>query len=101
VSAEVVPRWEWRTFDDLRNAERYFAELRPERVEESDETYLLSRLSDASVKVRGGVLDVKRLERVNADRLERWRPVLKAPFGRRARRRRPVAGRGVLAGAAS
>jgi exopolyphosphatase / guanosine-5'-triphosphate,3'-diphosphate pyrophosphatase len=80
VSSEVVPRWEWRTFDDLRNAERYFAELRPERVEESDETYLLSRLSDASVKVRGGVLDVKRLERVNADRLEQWRPVLKAPF---------------------
>jgi len=81
VSAEVVPRWEWRTFgDDLGNAERHFAELRPERVEDSDETYLLSRLSEASVKVRGGKLDVKRLERVNDDGLEQWRPVLKAAF---------------------
>jgi exopolyphosphatase/guanosine-5'-triphosphate,3'-diphosphate pyrophosphatase len=80
VSAEVVPRWEWRTFDELGEAERRFAGSRPERVEESDETYLLSRLSDASVKVRGGLLDVKRLERVNADGLEQWRPVMKAPF---------------------
>jgi exopolyphosphatase/guanosine-5'-triphosphate,3'-diphosphate pyrophosphatase len=81
VSAEVVPRWEWRTFgDDLGDAERYFARLSPERVQESDEVYLLSRLSDASVKVRGGLLDVKRRERVDNDGLEQWRPVSNAPF---------------------
>ncbi len=81
MSAEVVPRWEWRTFgDDLGDAERNFAQRSSERVQESDEVYLLSRLSDASVKVRGGSMDVKRLERVDADGLEQWRPVLKAPF---------------------
>ena len=63
MSKEVVPRWEWRTFGhDLGDGERWFAAREAERAEESDETYLLSRLSDASVKVRGGLLDVKRLE---------------------------------------
>ena len=81
MSAEVVPRWEWRTFgDDLGDAERALAARKPERVQESDEVYLLSRHSDASVKVRGGSMDVKRRERVDADGLEQWRPVLKAPF---------------------
>ena len=81
MSAEVVPRWEWRTFgDDLGDAEQWFAARKPERAQESDETYLLSRESDASVKVRGGQLDVKRRERVDDDGLEQWRPVLKASF---------------------
>jgi exopolyphosphatase/guanosine-5'-triphosphate,3'-diphosphate pyrophosphatase len=50
-----------------------------ERVEESDEVYLLSLESDASVKVRAGLMDVKHLDRVE-EGLEQWRPVLKAPF---------------------
>jgi exopolyphosphatase / guanosine-5'-triphosphate,3'-diphosphate pyrophosphatase len=49
-------------------------------VEESDEVYLLSEESDASVKIRDGLMDVKRLEAVDGDGLERWRPVLKAAF---------------------
>jgi exopolyphosphatase / guanosine-5'-triphosphate,3'-diphosphate pyrophosphatase len=81
VSKEVVPRWEWRSFgDDLGEAERWFAAHESERAQESDETYLLSSKSDASVKVRGGQLDVKRRERVDDDGLEQWRPVLKASF---------------------
>ena len=81
MSKEVVPRWEWRTFgDDLGDAERWFAAHESERAQESDETYLLSSHSDASVKIRGGQLDVKRRERVDADGLEQWRPVLKASF---------------------
>jgi exopolyphosphatase / guanosine-5'-triphosphate,3'-diphosphate pyrophosphatase len=36
--------------------------------------------SDASVKVRGGRVDVKHLLRVDEDGLEQWTPVLKAPF---------------------
>jgi exopolyphosphatase/guanosine-5'-triphosphate,3'-diphosphate pyrophosphatase len=47
---------------------------------ESDEIYLLSLATDASVKARGGLLDVKRLERVSEDGLELWRPVMKARF---------------------
>jgi exopolyphosphatase / guanosine-5'-triphosphate,3'-diphosphate pyrophosphatase len=81
VTKEVVPRWEWRTFgDDLGDAERWFAAHESERAQESDETYLLSSESDASVKVRRGQLDVKRRERVDDDGLEQWRPVLKASF---------------------
>jgi exopolyphosphatase/guanosine-5'-triphosphate,3'-diphosphate pyrophosphatase len=77
----IVPRWEWRAFgDDFGDAEARLADPGPERVEESDELYLLSARSDASVKVREGQMDVKRLEAVNDDGLEQWRPVLKAPF---------------------
>jgi len=49
-------------------------------VGESDEVYLLSLESDASVKVRDGLMDVKHLERVNDDGLEQWKPVMKAAF---------------------
>ena len=77
----IVPRWEWRTFgDDFGEAERKLAAIAPERVHESDEIYLLSVASDASVKVRDGLMDVKLLEAVDGDGLEQWRPALKAEF---------------------
>ena len=79
--AEIVPRWEWRAFGEhFGAAEDRFAALEPERVQESDEVYLLSRLVDENVKVRDDLLDVKELERVNRDGLEQWTPVLKASF---------------------
>jgi exopolyphosphatase / guanosine-5'-triphosphate,3'-diphosphate pyrophosphatase len=49
-------------------------------VQESDEVYLLSEESDASIKVRDDLMDVKRLEAVDGYGLEQWRPVLKASF---------------------
>lgn len=77
----ITPRWEWRTFgDSFGAAEERFAALTPARVEESDETYLLSVHSDASVKVRGGLMDVKHLEAVDDDGLEQWLPIVKAEF---------------------
>jgi exopolyphosphatase/guanosine-5'-triphosphate,3'-diphosphate pyrophosphatase len=77
----VVPRWEWRTFgESFGAAEERLAALSAENVQESDELYLLSTEADNSVKVRHDLLDVKRLEQVNDDGLEQWRPVLKAPF---------------------
>jgi len=77
----MTARWEWRTFGEgFGAAEATLAQLPPDRVHESDELYLLSEASDASVKVRDALMDVKRLERVNDDGLEQWRPVLKAPF---------------------
>ncbi len=79
--AELVPRWEWRTFGEtFGRAEEAFATLTAERVEESDEVYLLSAESDASVKVRDGLMDVKHLEAVDGDGLEQWVPVLKGAF---------------------
>jgi exopolyphosphatase / guanosine-5'-triphosphate,3'-diphosphate pyrophosphatase len=70
----IVPRWEWRTFGDVSVP----LTGPPERVQDSDEVYLLSLESDASVKVRDGLMDVKLLESVDDAGLEQWRPVLKA-----------------------
>jgi exopolyphosphatase/guanosine-5'-triphosphate,3'-diphosphate pyrophosphatase len=79
--AGIVPRWEWRTFGEtFGEADAILAGLEPEQVRESDETYLLSQESDASVKVRDGLMDLKRLEAVDRDGLEQWRPVLKGSF---------------------
>jgi exopolyphosphatase/guanosine-5'-triphosphate,3'-diphosphate pyrophosphatase len=74
--AGIVPRWEWRTFGDVAVP----LSGTPERVQDSDEVYLLSLESDASVKVRDGLMDVKLLESVDDAGLEQWRPVLKAAF---------------------
>jgi exopolyphosphatase/guanosine-5'-triphosphate,3'-diphosphate pyrophosphatase len=76
-----VPRWEWRTFGErFGAAEELLGRREAERVQESDELYVLSQETDASVKVRDDVLDVKRLEAVDGNGLEQWRPVLKGPF---------------------
>jgi exopolyphosphatase/guanosine-5'-triphosphate,3'-diphosphate pyrophosphatase len=77
----IVPRWEWRTFaTSFGDADQRFRELPPGEVQESDELYLLSPDCDASVKVRGGLMDIKTLEQVDARGLEQWRPVMKAAF---------------------
>jgi exopolyphosphatase / guanosine-5'-triphosphate,3'-diphosphate pyrophosphatase len=73
----VTPRWEWRCFGV---AEDPFSARVPERIEESDELYLLSCESEASVKVRNGLVDVKHRLEVDAGGLELWTPVLKQPF---------------------
>src|SRR5215510_7692505 len=80
----LVPRWEWRTFaGSLDGVSSRLAALEPTRVDDSDELYVLSSRVDGSIKVRDGLLDVKRLEAVNEDGLERWNPVAKAelPLG--------------------
>jgi exopolyphosphatase/guanosine-5'-triphosphate,3'-diphosphate pyrophosphatase len=77
----VAARWEWRTFGaDLGPAEQRLESLTPDRVGESDETYVLGPHSDASIKARDGQIDVKHLLRVAEDGLEQWMPVLKASF---------------------
>jgi exopolyphosphatase / guanosine-5'-triphosphate,3'-diphosphate pyrophosphatase len=83
VTGPIIPRWEWRTFGDaLGAADSRFDALTPGEVRETDEVYLLSALTDASVKLRDGLIDVKVLREVSADGLERWEPVLKAPAAR-------------------
>ena len=77
----IVPRWEWRTFGEpLDAAERFLAnnEMKSDHV--SDEFYLLSVHSDASVKVRDSLMDVKHLREVDDDGLELWIPVMKGEF---------------------
>ena len=81
TSPGVTPRWEWRAFgESFGGAETRLGELTADLEEESDDLYLLSVASNASVKVRGGLLDLKKLQRVDEDGLEQWKPVLKAGF---------------------
>jgi exopolyphosphatase / guanosine-5'-triphosphate,3'-diphosphate pyrophosphatase len=74
-------RWEWRTFGDtFGDADARLAALAPTRVDDSEELYILSSRVEGSIKIRGGKLDVKRLERRSEDGLEQWNPVAKAEF---------------------
>ena len=77
----IIPRWEWRTFGTAFGAaDAKFAALATEKIQESDEIYLLSPLTDANVKIRAELMDLKTLEQVSAAGLEQWRPVMKASF---------------------
>jgi len=47
---------------------------------QSDEIYLLNFATPHSAKIRGGVLEVKRLLQVDSNGLEQWSPAFKACF---------------------
>ena len=47
---------------------------------ESDEIYVLDPRATENVKIRDGILDIKRLRQTDADGLELWEPVFKAHF---------------------
>ena len=78
----IIPRWEWRMFGPTpRTAEAAFAALDVDRVQESDEMYLLSPDPTAdTVKVRDELMDIKALREVDGEGLERWEPIRKARF---------------------
>jgi exopolyphosphatase/guanosine-5'-triphosphate,3'-diphosphate pyrophosphatase len=78
--ANIVPRWEWRTFGDLERSNELLTSLKAVAPVDSDEVYLLSTRSDASVKVRAGLLDVKTLDTVSEHGLQLWIPRIKAAF---------------------
>jgi exopolyphosphatase/guanosine-5'-triphosphate,3'-diphosphate pyrophosphatase len=78
---QIIPRWEWRTFgQEFGAALAHLAAMAPDKVQTSDEIYLLASGSDANVKIRDQLLDIKVLECVDANGLEQWRPALKEPF---------------------
>jgi exopolyphosphatase/guanosine-5'-triphosphate,3'-diphosphate pyrophosphatase len=78
--AEIIPRWEWRTFGHrFGAADVVFRVLTPTGIQESDELYLLSGAGD-NVKVRDDLMDIKVLKEVNPDGLEQWTPVMKVGF---------------------
>jgi exopolyphosphatase / guanosine-5'-triphosphate,3'-diphosphate pyrophosphatase len=81
MDAVTALRWEWRTFgEQLGGAEKRLGSMTPERVAESDETYLLTAESVDAVKVRDGLMDVKHLAQVDDNQLELWKPVMKSPL---------------------
>jgi exopolyphosphatase / guanosine-5'-triphosphate,3'-diphosphate pyrophosphatase len=77
----ITPRWEWRCFGEpFGDVASALGRHPRERVQESDEVYLLSRGGTDAVKVRDALMDVKHLVEVDDDGLEQWVPVLKAGF---------------------
>lgn len=63
------------------SAETIFAELTPVDTKDSDELYLLvPGATNVNVKVRDGLLDIKVLQEVDGNGLERWMPVMKEAF---------------------
>jgi len=77
--AEIVPRWEWRTFD-VGEAASVFEPLTPYDVVDSSEIYLLSAADADVVKIRADLMDVKHLREVDDAGLELWTPAMKAGF---------------------
>jgi exopolyphosphatase / guanosine-5'-triphosphate,3'-diphosphate pyrophosphatase len=81
MANEIIPRWEWRAFgDDFGGTGNPFAGYQSSGTQDSDETYFLSPASSENVKVRDGLLDIKKFQLANADGLEQWKPVLKHGF---------------------
>lgn len=78
--AVIIPRWEWRTFGtSFAPAQAVLSVLEPIEVKDSDELYFLTP-GDVNVKVRDDLLDIKVLEEVDPEGLERWMPVMKQAF---------------------
>jgi hypothetical protein len=78
--ATVVPRWEWRLIARSLPFDRARLSFAPGPPKVSSETYLLSSRSPHNIKVRGGVLEIKRLQQRATDGLEQWRPTARSTF---------------------
>jgi hypothetical protein len=80
--AEIIPRWEWRTFGTgpFGAGEDLIRASGQARTRQSTEVYILSAQSMNNTKVRDGLMDIKTLEAVDANALEQWNPILKAEF---------------------
>ncbi len=80
-SSNIIARWEWRTFtDNLGSAETLIRQHPCTRLIKSDEIYLIHDSSGQNLKIRDDLLNIKLLLEVNASKLERWIPSLKAEF---------------------
>jgi exopolyphosphatase/guanosine-5'-triphosphate,3'-diphosphate pyrophosphatase len=77
---EIVPRWEWRVFGpSFPEAEAFFSARDPVEVKESHEVYL-AHGGEENVKIRDGLLDVKKLFETDRNGLQLLKPVMKASF---------------------
>ncbi len=80
--AEIIPRWEWRTFgtSSFGESEELIRARGEAQVRKSGEFYILSSQSQNNCKVRDELMDIKTLKAVDANKLEQWNPILKAGF---------------------
>jgi exopolyphosphatase/guanosine-5'-triphosphate,3'-diphosphate pyrophosphatase len=78
---KIIPRWEWRTFGEKFGEAEDRIKAHPlGNFKKSDEKYILSANSNDNTKIRDDLMDIKRLQEINADKLEQWFPVMKAEF---------------------
>ena len=76
----ITPRWEWRTFGHgFGEAEQKLAHVLT-APRQSDEIYVVCERSDLNVKIRDNRLEIKAIQDVGSEGLERWAPVFKVPF---------------------
>jgi hypothetical protein len=81
ADAKLAPRWEWRMFGrNLAGLEVRIGPIGPAEPVHSEEIYLLNSSTPHSAKVRDGALDIKRLEEVDPNGLELWKPAFKGAF---------------------
>jgi len=79
--AEIIPRWEWRTFGQtFGDAENNIKKHKEAGFKKSEEKYILSKLSGNNIKIRDDLADVKTQLNVNADKLEQWTVAMKQSF---------------------
>lgn len=76
----VIARWEWRTFGTDFGGSETLVLAHTRGIRRSDEIYLVSPRPDVNVKIRDGSLDVKCLQRTDANGLEQWAPTFKDRF---------------------
>ncbi len=78
--ADVIPRWEWRTWGKEITLDIDLKEYERTRHVESSEVYVLSTECDENTKVRENKMYIKSLQAVNKDKLEQWKPIKKLNF---------------------
>jgi len=79
--AEIIPRWEWRTFgQSFGDAETNIKKHKEGGFKKSEEKYILSKLSSNNIKIRDDLADVKTQLNINADKLEQWTVAMKQSF---------------------
>ena len=78
---KIIPRWEWRTFgSNFEQGEDSIREYECLSERTNQETYILSKHSNNSTKIRDDLIDIKTLVNVSDSNLEQWMPVMREDF---------------------
>jgi hypothetical protein len=75
-------RWEWRVFSDrpFDALAPLFDRLQPSNRKQNADIYIISPDTDANLKIRNNMLDVKTLLEKSRSGAERWSPVFRCSF---------------------
>lgn len=78
----AASRWEWRIFSEkpLNRLAPLFKKLHRANAKKNRDLYVVSRLTDANLKIREGMLEIKIMLEASPCGAERWRPAFRCPF---------------------